>query len=209
MPLRTDDGSMTASTGADSFVYAPLRVRINSVATAFGAPFIVVAFLGAWIGWALDALLGSFSLWIFAIPGLPALYLALWAIRRGTRVRLVVSQEGVLIDNTWRSYRFSWSEVDGAGIRYATSPFPQPVLWFRLIGRTPVVAQATPLRCSVRHEFLTNVLSYAPPSVQRLEDTVAGGWLGNDSAPSYRFRLWWVKKYPNGRWARFLEQLGA
>jgi hypothetical protein len=199
---------MPVSTTPDSLLYAPLRVRINSVSSAFGVPFLVVAFLGGMLGWAIDSLWGSASLWVFAIPGLPAMYPTVRAIRRAARVRLVVSKEGVLIDNTWRSYRFSWSEVDGVGIGL-TGAVPAPALCFRLIGHAPVFAQATPIRRSVRQEFLAKVLSFAPASVQRLEDAVAGSWLGTDSALSYRLRLWWVRKYPNGRWARFLEKFGA
>jgi hypothetical protein len=207
LSLRAADGSITASTSpAGSFVYAPLRVRFNSIATAFFVPFMAVALLGGMIGWALDSLWGLDSLWVFAIPGLPAPFVGLWAMRRGARVRLVVSQEGVLIDNTWRSYRISWSEVGGVGIRAATSPFPLPVLWFRLIGRSPVVAQATPLRCSVRQEFLRTVLSYAPPSVQRLDDLA---WLGTDSAISWRWRVRWVRKHPNSLSTRWLDRFGA
>jgi hypothetical protein len=136
---------MTSSTEpADSLVYAPLRVRINCVSTAFFTGFMVVAFLGALLGWALN------SLWAFLVVGLPLVFPTVWAMRRGARVRLVVSNERVLINNTWRSYEIRWSEVDGVGIRQAASCFPQPVLWFRLIGRSPVVAQATPVRRSVR-----------------------------------------------------------
>jgi len=127
---------------------------------------------------------------------------------KGSLVRLEVSREGALIDNTWRSYEHRWSEINGVGIRQAGC-FPQPVLWFRLVGRSPVVAQASPLRRSVRQEFQTKVLSFAPASVRRLEDEVSASWPGTDSAPSYRLRLWWLKKYPNGRWARFLDQLGS
>jgi hypothetical protein len=199
---------MTLSTSPDAVVYAPLRVRINSVSTAFGVPFFVVALLGGMLAWAIDSLWGSASLWVFAIPGLPAVYPTVWAIRRAARVRLVVSKEEVLIDNTWRSYRFPWSEVDGVGIGLI-GVVPAPALCFRLIGRAPVFAQATPIRKSVRQEFLAKVLSLAPASVQRLDDEVAGSWLGTDSALSYRLRLWWVRKYPNGRWARFLEKFGA
>jgi hypothetical protein len=162
-----------------------------------------VAFLGALVGWALN------SCWGFFVFGLPFLFPTVWAMRRGARVRLVVSNERVLINNTWRSYEIRWPEVAGVGIRQAASCFPQPVLWFRLVGRSPVVAQATPVRRSVRQEFQTQLLSFAPASVQRLDDELAGSWLGTDSAPSYRLRLWWLKRYPNGRWARFLEQLGA
>jgi hypothetical protein len=194
---------MTVSTPpADCLVYAPLRVRINSVSTAFFAGFMAVASLGALLGWALD------SLWGFVVVGLPTLFPTVWAIRRAARVRLVVSKEGVLINNTWRSYELPWSDVDGVGIR-ATGYFPQPVLWFRLVGRSPVVAQATPGRRSVRQEFQTKVLALAPASVQRLADEVAGSWLGSDSALSYKLRVWWVHKHPKGRWARFLERFGA
>jgi hypothetical protein len=193
----------------DRFIYAPLRVRFNSVATGFFAPFMSVAFIGAMILWAVDSISGNVSLWLFAIPGLPALIVAAWAMWRGARVRLVVSRAGVLIDNTWRSYEVSWSEVDGVGIRYATSPFPTPVLWFRLIVHSPVVAQATPGRRSVRQEFLGKVLSYAPPSVERLEDALAKDWLGSDSAVSWRLRTWWVTRHPNGFLARWLDRFGA
>jgi hypothetical protein len=108
---------------------------------------------------------------------------------RAARVRLVVSKEGVHICNNWHGYEVPRSEVDGVDIREAASSFAQPVLWFRLVGRSPVVAEATPLRRSVRQEFQTKVLSYAPASVQRLQDELAGSWLGTDSAPSYRLRL--------------------
>jgi hypothetical protein len=188
---------------ADSLVYAPLRVRINCVSTALFVGFMGVAFLGAPLGWALN------SLWAFPVVGLPLVFPTVWAMRRGARVRLVVSNERVLINNTWRSYEIRWPEVAGVGIRQAASCFPQPVLWFRLVGRSPVVAQATPVRRSVRQEFQTQLLSFAPASVQRLHDELAGSWLGTDSAPSYRLRRWWLKRHPNGRWARFLEQLGA
>jgi len=207
MSLGAADGSIAASASpAGSFVYAPLRVRFNCVATAFFAPCMVVALLGGTLLWALESLWGLNSLWVFAIPSLPALYVGLWAMRRGARVRLVVSQEGVLIDNTWRSYRFSWSDVGGVGIRAATSPFPLPVLWFRLMGRSPVVAQATPLRCSVRQEFLRMVLSYAPASVQRLDDLAL---LGTDSAISWRWRVRWVRKHPSSLLTRWLDRFGA
>jgi hypothetical protein len=195
---------MTASTPqANSLVYAPLRVRINSLSIAFFAGFMAVAGIGGLLSWIFD------SLWGFLVVALPTFFPTVWAMRRATRVRLVLSGKGVLVDNTWRSYKFSWSEVDGVGIREAASCFPQPVLWFRLVGRSPVVAQATPVRRSVRQEFQTKVLSFAPASVERLEDELAGSWLGTASAPSYRLRLWWLKRHPNGRWARFLERLGA
>jgi hypothetical protein len=194
MPASTSTGK--------SFVYAPLRVRINSVSIAFFAGFVTVAFLGALVSWALDSLFG------FLVVALPTLFPTVWAARRAARVRLVVSKEGVLISNTWRSYELPWSEVDGVGIRLIGFG-PQPVLWFRRVGRSPVVAQATPLRGGVRQEFQTEVLAFAPASVQRLEDEVAGGWLGNDSALSYKLRLWWVHKHPDGRWARFLDRFGA
>jgi len=115
---------------ADCLIYAPLRVRINSVSTAFFVGFMGVAFLGAMLVWALD------SLWGFVVVGLPTLVPTVWAMRRAAKVRLVVSKEGVLIDNTWRSYELPWSEVDGVGIR-ATGYLPQPVLWFRLVGQRP------------------------------------------------------------------------
>jgi hypothetical protein len=202
--LKHVPGPMTSSTEpVGSLVYAPLRVRINCVSTAFFTGFMVVAFLGALLGWAID------SFWAFLVVGLPVVFPTVWAIGRGARVRLVASSERLLIDNTWRSYELRWSEVDGVGIRQAASCFPQPVLWFRLVGRSPVVAQATPVRRSVRQEFQTQLLSFAPALVQRLDDELAGSWLGADSAPSYRLRLWWLKRHPNGRWARFLEQLGA
>jgi len=187
---------------ADCLVYAPLRVRINSVSTAFFVGFMAVAFFGALLGWALD------SLWGFVVVGLPTLFPTVWAMRRAAHVRLVVSKEKVLIDNTWRSYELPWSEVDGVGIR-VTGYFPQPVLWFRLVGHSPVVAQATPARRSVRQEFQKKVLAFAPASAQCLEDDVAGSWLGTDSALSYKLRQWWVHKHPNGRWARFLDRFGA
>jgi hypothetical protein len=177
---------------AESLIYAPLRVRINCVATAIFTGFMVVAFLGALLGWAVN------SRWAFLAVGLPVVFPIVRAVGRGARVRLVASDEGVLINNTWRNYEIQWSEVDGVGIRQAVSCLPQPVLWFRLVGRAPVVAQATPVRRSVRQEFQTKVLSFAPASVQRLEDELAGSWLGTDSAPSYRLRLWWLKRHPNG-----------
>jgi hypothetical protein len=195
---------MTSSTEPTDFlVYAPLRVRINCASTALFTGFMVVAFLGALLGWALN------SRWAFLVIGLPVVFPTVWAVGRAARVRLVASHEGVLISNTWRSYEVRWSEVDGVGIRQAASCFPQPVLWFRLVGRSPVVAQATPVRRSVRQEFERKVLSFAPASVERLDDELAGSWLGTDSAPSYRSRLWWVKRHPNGRWARFLARFGA
>ena len=194
---------MTSSTEpADFLVYAPLRVRINCVSTALFVGFMVVAFLGALLGWALN------SLWGFLVVGLPLVFPTVWAVGRAVRVRLVVSNERVLINNTWRSYEVRWSEVAGVGIRQATSCFPQPVLWFRLVGRSPVVAQATPVRRSVRQELQTQVLSFAPALVQRLDDELAASWLGTDSAPSYRLRLWWLKRHPNGRWADSSSSLG-
>jgi Bacterial PH domain len=194
---------MTSSTPlADSLVYAPLRVRINSVCTAFFIGLMVIVFLGALLSWALD------SPRAFLGVALPTVFPTLWAMRRAARVRLVVRKEGVLINNTWRSYKLPWSEVDGVGIR-STGFFPQPVLWFRLVGRSPVIAQATPARRSVRQEFQKRVLEFAPASVQRLEDEVSPSWLGTDSALSYRLRLWWVRKHPHGRWARFLDRFGA
>ena len=141
---------------AESVIYAPLRVRINCVSTALFTGFMVVAFLGALLGWALN------SRWAFLAVGLLVVFPTVRAVRRGARVRLVASDEGVLISNTWRNYEIRWSEVDGVGIRQAAGCFPQPVLWFRLVGR-----------------------------------------------PSDRLRLWWLKRHPNGRWARFLKQLGA
>jgi hypothetical protein len=177
-------------------------VRINSASTALFAGFIAVAFLGGLVSWALDSLVG------FVVVALPALFPTVWATRRAARVRLVVSKEGVLIDNTWRSYEIPWSEIDGVGIR-TTGFLPQPVLWFRGVGRPPVVAQATPGRQSVRQKFQSDVLAFAPASVQRLDDDVAWSGLGTDSAPSYKLRLWWVQKHPNGRWARFLDRFGA
>jgi hypothetical protein len=177
-------------------------VRINSISTALFAGFMGVALPGALLSWALN------SRWGFAAMALLILPPTTWAARRAARVRLVVSQEGVLIDNTWRSYGFPWSEVDGVGIKL-TGYVPLPVLSFRRVGRPAVVAQATPIRKSVRQEFQTEVLAFAPATVQRLEDVAAGSGLGADSALSYRWRLRWVKKHPNSRWTRFLDKFGA
>jgi hypothetical protein len=185
---------------ADSLVYAPLRVRINCVSTAVGVNFMVAVNLAAWVCWWLD------SAWGFLYVGAPALVPTAWAVRRATRVRLVVSRHGVRIDNTWRSYELPWSRIDGVGIRTG-GLVPQVVLWFRVAGRSPVVAQATPLRTSTRHAFQSEVLSFAPASVQPLADEA--GWLGGEWAPSYKLRLWWLKKYPDGRWSRFLQRLGT
>lgn len=86
--LKHVPGPMTSSTEpVDSLVYAPLRVRINCVSTAFLTGFMVVAFLGALLGWAID------SLWAFLVVGLLVVFPTVWAIGRGARVRLVASSD--------------------------------------------------------------------------------------------------------------------
>jgi hypothetical protein len=113
-----------------------------------------------------------------------------WSVRRAFRIRLVVTQHLVTIDNYWKSHSVAWSDIDGVGIA-VKGVLPRPALAFRRRAARPVFAQATPLRQSERRKLQAAVLALAPRSVQPLRD--AAGIIGSDRAPTNLIRLWWKK----------------
>jgi len=108
-----------------------------------------------------------------------------------------VTEDGVTVENYWRTHKFPWSEVEGVGIALKEQGvLPQPALAFKLRGGDAVFAQATPFRQTARREFQKAVLALAPSTVAALPD--AAGWIGSDRALSERIRRWWVKRRSAG-----------
>jgi len=163
-----------------SLTYEPWRVRANEVSIAlvfFATAGVIVSFaLGSPWGYETAALAGVGAL------------AAAW---RALRVRLVVTQQGVVVENYWATHHVQWSEVEGVGIALIGT-FPRPALAFKRRDKRPVFAMATPLRRTERHEFQLAVLAFAPPSVQALPDTA--GVIGSDRALSNQLRRWWVRR---------------
>jgi len=78
-----------------------------------------------------------------------------------------VTDESVLLDNYWRSYRFSWDEVTEVGTGTVTMLiFPIPAIVFGLRDGGRRRAQATPSGKSRRVELIGQIKSYAPSSVR-------------------------------------------
>jgi hypothetical protein len=164
-----------------SLTYGPRRVWVNSGLTALvlAATPGVIALIG--LGWP----------WGYAAAVL-ALAVGLWSAQRALRIRLVITEQDVRVDNYWKSHGFPWGAVEGVGIG-SKGLLPRPALLFRRTDEAPVLAMATPLRQEERHDFLTAVLSFAPHPVLRLRDAPAQvGFLGADWALSNKIRLWWL-----------------
>jgi hypothetical protein len=162
--------------------YAPRRVHWNGVSAALATS----ATPGVIISLALGSPLG----YVTAVVAAAA---AVWLVRRAFRIRFVATDEGVTIDNYWRTHKLMWAEVEGVGIGLKGS-FPRPALAFKLRGGGAVFAQATPLRKKERQEFQGTVLALAPSTVVALQD--AAGWIGTDRALTSRLRRWWLKAQP-------------
>jgi hypothetical protein len=116
---------------------------------------------------------------------------AIAAMRRALRIRLVVTEHGVLVDNYWVTSDIPWSEVEGVGIALKGA-FPRSALAFKRRDKRPIFAMATPLRRTERQKFQAAVLAFAPHSVRALRDTA--GVIGSDRALSNQLRLWWVRR---------------
>jgi hypothetical protein len=163
-----------------SLTYGPWQVRANEVSTALFwcvTPGVIVSLaLGAPWGFATAAL---------------ASVAAVASVWRALRIRLVVTEQGVIIDNYWVTHSIPWSEIEGVSIALKGT-LPRPALGFKKRQHRPVFAFATPLRRTERQEFRSAVLAFAPPSVQALPDTA--GVIGSDRALSNQLRLWWVRR---------------
>jgi Bacterial PH domain len=170
--------------GSRSLRYEPARFRFNEVLIALitcATPtFILFLIVG--------------SPWGYAVVAL-AVVAALWAVHRALRISLVVTDDGIVVNNYWRTHAFPWSAVEGVGIALKEQGvLPQPALAFKLRDGNAIFAKATPFRQSERKAFLTSVLALAPPGVVRFSDTAASFGIGSDRAPSNLVRRWWEKK---------------
>lgn len=168
-------------------LYAPRRFRVNQAIIALilcATPTFIVA-LAVGFPWGFVALgVGCASASVSA-----------W---RAFRIRLLVTEEGVRIDNYWRSHQFAWSDVKVVRIGLKDQGvLPQPALGFRLNGGEVRFAQATPFRANERQEFQAAVLALAPSAVKALPD--AAGIIGSEKALTNVLRRWWMKGQPGRR----------
>ena len=99
-------------------LYAPRRFRLNQAIIALvicATPTIVVVFA---VGFP----------WGFVALGVGCASAAVSAWR-AFRIRLLVTEEGVRIDNYWRSHQFAWSDVKVVRIGLKNQGvLPQPAL---------------------------------------------------------------------------------
>jgi hypothetical protein len=161
-------------------IYEPWRVRANEVSIAL----VLWATAGVIVSLALGSPWGYGT----AVVSGVAAFISAW---RALRVRLVVTEDGVVVDNYWVTHQFPWSEVEGVGIGLI-GMLPRPALAFTRRDKRPVFAMATPLRRTERREFQAAVLAVGPPSVLALADRA--GVIGADGALSNRLRLWWLRR---------------
>jgi hypothetical protein len=110
-------------------------------------------------------------------------------MRRGYRIRLLVTEQEVRIDNRWRTHVIRWSDVSvvammGAGKFFAFPSAGQPAIgfWRRSGGVTK--ALATPTRESEKEPFQDAVMAFAPASVQAL--TPPPDWWKDQDKPRRR-----------------------
>jgi hypothetical protein len=163
-----------------SLVFEPWRVRANEVSIALFWCVIPGVIVSLALG----------SPWGYATATVATLATVV-SVRRALRIRLVVTTDGVIVDNYWITHTIPWSEVEGVGVTLK-GMLPQPALGFRRHRQRPVFALATPLRRTERQAFQAAVLAFAPSSVRALSDTA--GVVGSDKALSNQLRLWWVRR---------------
>jgi len=164
-----------------SLVYEPRRFRLGEAWSAF----VLCATPGVIVSLAIGSPGGYATAILAAAAGV-------WSIHRAFRIRLAVDEDGVIVDNYWRTHQISWPEIAGVGIA-VKGILPQPALGFSLRTGGAVFAKATPLRQTERQTLRAAVLTLAPPSVETLPDVAARFGIGSDRALSNRFRLWWVR----------------
>jgi hypothetical protein len=117
---------------------------------------------------------------------------------RAFRIRLLITEEDVRIDNYWRSHEFPWSDVTVVRIGLKNQGvLPQPALGFGLTSGEVRFAQATPFRANERQEFQAAVVALAPSSVRALPDTA--GIIGSEKALTNVLRRRWMKGQPGRR----------
>jgi hypothetical protein len=180
--VETEPGSTYSA-----LLYAPRRFRLNYAISALiicATPTIIVA-LAIGFPWGFVALgVGCAS--------------AMVSAGRAFRIRLLITEASVRIDNYWRSYEFAWSDVKVVRIGLKNQGvLPQPALGFGLNSGEVRFAQATPLRANERQQFQAAVLALAPSSVQALPDTA--GIIGSEKALTVVIRQWWMKGQPARR----------
>jgi hypothetical protein len=163
-----------------TFTYEPRRFQVNGAVIALmlcaTPPFLIFLVLE--------------SPWRYLGASL-ALVPSPWVVRRAFRASLVVTEDGVTVENFWRTHRFLWLRVEGVGVALKQQGvLPQPALAFKFRDGGAVFAQATPFRRSERQKFLAAVLALAPSTVAELADTAAP--IGSDRALSNKLRLWWL-----------------
>jgi hypothetical protein len=118
---------------------------------------------------------------VFLVIGAPWRYvtaavsaaLAVWAIRRVSRIRLVVNEQEVTVRNYWKTYVIPWGDVTAiamtAKAKLFAFPFAsQPSIGFWRRNGHLVKAQATPIRESDTQSFQHAVMAFAPPHVRAL-----------------------------------------
>jgi len=177
----TPGGPPLPASSADHLAYEPFRFRFNSAVCAL-----------------ITCATAAFCFFVGLLP-VPWNYVcatlcllpAPWLARRAFRISLVVTKDGVTVQNYWKTHRLGWPEIRGVGIglKQQGGVAPQPALAFSLRNGGAVFAQATPLRQTPRREFMAAVLALAPSTVEALPDRA--GVIGSDRALSNRFRLWW------------------
>jgi hypothetical protein len=166
-------------TDVNRLAHTPVRFRLGEAWSGL----VVCATVGVIVSLALG------SPWGY-LTSLLALTAAVGVIHRAFRIGLFVDHEGVSIRNYWTEHHLPWREIRGVGIS-VKGAFPQPALAFNLRDGRVVLAQATPLRESDRHELREAVLAFAPVDVEALPDVAAKYGLGSDRALTARLRRWW------------------
>src|SRR2546426_4232829 len=114
-----------------SLTYEPGRFRLNEawIALVSFATLAFVLFVAVRSPWRYLAA-------ILAVAAAP------WAVRRAFRIRLVVTEDRIVVDNYWKRHELTWPEVEGVGVSLK-GVLPQPALGFKLRSGGAVFAQAT------------------------------------------------------------------
>jgi hypothetical protein len=87
-----------------------------------------------------------------------------FGVVRSWRIDFRADRRGVVACNFWRTYRFSWSDVELVRLAYLrVGVVPQTAFAFWVRGRRPVLVQATPLGRAAQQEAFDAIARLALP----------------------------------------------
>jgi hypothetical protein len=104
--------------------------------------------------------------WLRALFAAAAIAATPIAVRRAFRTRIFCTEQGIWVDNYWRSYSASWGNVKEVRLWFEyMGVLPQDAITFVLVDGAMIRAQATSRRQEEQLRAMDELARYAPEHV--------------------------------------------